>query len=86
MHSILHNSSRCIYAMIQEARGRRKISLCAFCRVPTSSSVEEEITRLKKLVEADNAYAFYTLGGFFDSGVMGMPQDWSKANEFYLKV
>src|SRR5210317_710643 len=48
----------CIYAM-DEARGRGKIGLCAFCRVPNPNSDEEIIKRIKKLIEADNANAFY---------------------------
>src|SRR5210317_1523447 len=35
----------CIYAMDEEARGRGKISLCAFCRTPTPKSDEEDTKR-----------------------------------------
>ena len=33
----------CIYAMDEEAQGRGKIGLCAFCRKPASSSNEDDI-------------------------------------------
>ena len=76
----------CIHAMREESLGRGKIEcLCAFCRTPPSSS-DENITRLKKLVEADNSRAFYNLGGYYDSGINGMQRDMTKANELYLKA
>ena len=74
----------CIYAMIGEARGRGKIELCAFCRVPNPSSEGKHIKRTKKLMDANNAHAFYNLAGFYANGSMGMPQDFAKANELYL--
>ena len=40
----------CIYAMM-EARGRGKISLCAFCRTSNHTTDEEGVRRIKKLVE-----------------------------------
>ena len=76
----------CIYAMGEEARGRGKINLCAFCRVPNPNSDEEIVKRIHKLVEADNADAFYNLGGFYEHGSLGMQQDYDKANELFLKA
>ncbi|MDB4430449.1 zinc finger MYND domain-containing protein [bacterium] len=77
----------CIHAMIQEARGRgEEIDLCAFCRKPYTSSDEEENARIKKLMKANNADAFYNFAGWYARGVMGMPQDFSKARELYLKA
>ena len=63
----------CIYAMKKEARGRGKIGLCAFCREPNPRSDEDDIKRIKKLMEADNAKAFYALAGYYRRGVRGMP-------------
>jgi hypothetical protein len=48
----------CIVAIEEESYGRSKTSLCAFCREPTSNSEEEDIKRMKKLMEAGNADAF----------------------------
>src|SRR6056300_1372642 len=45
----------CVYAMGEEAHGRGKLVLCAFCRVPSPSSDEEGIKRIKKLMKADHA-------------------------------
>ena len=76
----------CNYAIGKEARGRGKIGLCAFCRVPYPTSAEEDIKRTRKLMENDNAYAFYVLAGYYARGEMGMPQDFAKANELYLRA
>ena len=71
--------------MAKEACGR-KINLCAFCRVPASSSSEEEVKRIKKLIDFNNAYAFYMLAGYYARGNMGMQQDIAKGNELYLRA
>ena len=75
----------CDDAMDEEARGRRKVNLCAFCRVPEATSDEENVKRLMKLTEANNANAFYNLGGYYARGE-GMLRDFTKANELYLKA
>ena len=75
----------CIHAMFEEASRRGKKGLCAFCRVPTLTS-EEAVKQIKKLMEADNADAFYNLAGFYQDGNMGMQQDYEKANELWLKA
>ena len=76
----------CIYVMIDEAVGRGKIGLCAFCREPDSSEEEEEVERIKKCMESGNAYAFYVLAGYYDRGDMGVQQDLTKANELFLRA
>ncbi|MDB4430403.1 zinc finger MYND domain-containing protein [bacterium] len=76
----------CIYAMKEEACGRGKIELCAFCREPEPSSAEEATKQIKKLMEADNADAFHNLAGYYEDGIKGMPQDFAKANELWLKA
>ena len=80
----------CIYAMREEARERGgTIGICAFCRelAPTgSNSGEEEIKRLKKLMEADNSEAFHQLAGYYAMGSTGMPQDFAKTNELFLRA
>ena len=37
-------------------------------------------------MEKGNADAYYLLGGFYRNGTCGMPQDWAKANELFLKA
>ena len=72
----------------QAKRGKKgeEIGICAFCRTPKASSDKEAIERYKKLMEKGNAEAYHRLGGYYADGEMGMPQDWTKANELYLKA
>ena len=78
----------CIYGMIQDAakRGKKReeAGICAFCRAPHTNSDEEYVKRTEKLT--NNADAVYTLGRLYAEGDMGLPQDWVKANELYLKA
>ena len=76
----------CLVAIMEEAHGRGKIGLCAFCRTPPATSDEENIKRLKKQMGANNANAFSILAKKYEHGKLGMPHDWSKANELYLKA
>ena len=66
--------------------GSKNMKLCPFCKAPPLRSPDEEIKRLKKLTEKGDADAFCQLGGCYYRGSMGMPQDWEKANELYLKA
>ena len=65
---------------------RFRISRTAAVRTPRSRSDEEEVNRVKKLVDAGNALAFYQLAGYYDRGIRGFPQDSAKANELLLKA
>ena len=67
-----------------EASGAK--DLCPFCRTPPANSDEENIKRVKKLLEKGNAYAFYVLAGYYVQGINGLPQNRAKANELYLKA
>ena len=72
----------CVYAMVES--GAKNI--CAFCRTPGGESDEEEVKRLKKLIDKGNANAFNLLAGCYAQGRMGLPQEMAKANELYLKA
>ena len=37
-------------------------------------------------MDANNARAFYNLAGYYDRGIKGFPQDWSRANELLLRA
>ena len=77
----------CIVAMIAEARGRGgEIGLCAFCRVPPATSDADDVKRTKKLIDANNARAFYNFAGYYAQGIKGLPQDYEKANELCLRA
>ena len=73
--------SGCVYAML-ESKGAE---LCPFCRTPPANSDEDCIKRNKLLMEKGNGDAYYQLAGYYAEGT-GMPQDWAKANELYLKA
>ena len=74
----------CIYAM-KETRGEITY-LCPFCKTPAAKSVEEEVTRLGKLMERGNADACYQLAAYYKDGRMGLPQDGAKSSGLYLKA
>jgi len=60
--------------------------ICAFCRTPPASSDEEEINRLKDLLDKGNANAYSLLAGYYSKGICGLPQDHRKSNELLLKA
>ena len=72
----------CVYALV-ESEGA---DLCTFCRTTVAESDEEQVKQLEKLTEKGNARAFYILGGSYEHGSDGLPQDMAKANELYLKA
>ena len=71
----------CIYAMIM-SEGK---DLCAFCRTLRGANNEVKVKRLKILMDKGNAVALSMLGGAYADGMMGLRQDYQKANELYLK-
>ena len=74
----------CIDAMIET--GGKNMKLCPFCKTPPSSSEEEEVKRVTKLMEKGNADAFNQLAGCYERGILGLPQDSAKATELYLRA
>ena len=73
----------CIYSMFER---EGTIPPCAFCRTPHVTSEEEEVGRLKKLMEKGNAQAMNNVAGIYARGIIGMEQDWEKVNNLYLKA
>ena len=59
---------------------------CPFCRVPTPTSEEEAVERIKKRVEMDDAVAMYCLGCRYAEGARGFPQHWGKALELWQRA
>ena len=72
----------CIYAAYKADRRQ----LCPFCRTPETSLEEEALGRLKKRVGAGDAKAIRNLGCLYDSGAMGVPQDYEKAVELWMQA
>lgn len=71
-----------MYAMIK--RGKKDI--CPFCREPGAGSQEEEVKRVKKLMEKGSALAYYSLAGFYSTGSVGLPRDLLKAKDLWIKA
>ena len=63
-----------------------EVGLCALCRTPAPTSDEERVKRIKKLMECGNAVAFFEMAGIYERGTHGLPQDFAKANELWLKA
>jgi hypothetical protein len=74
----------CINTMFKT--GGKNMKLCPFCKTPPAESDEENVKRVKKLMEKGNANAFNQLACYYDCGLMGFPQDSAKANELLLKA
>jgi TPR repeat protein len=75
----------CVYAHSVAAADTERFK-CVFCRTEPSSSDEEEIERMKKRVEVNDARAMYHLGTHYQFGTIGLRQDQhAKALELYRK-
>jgi hypothetical protein len=74
----------CVYAHVVAAAkiGKGK---CIFCRSEVSSSNEEDIKRMKKRVEANDAQAMCSLGECYQFEKKGLRQDHAKALELLHK-
>ena len=84
---LICDGCNCTVIMKYMGKGKKKedIGLCPFCREPPVRS-DEEVGGVKKLMEKGNAVAYNQLARFYDDGRMGLPQDYTKANELYLKA
>ena len=74
----------CIDAMAET--GGKNMELCPFCKTPPARSRDSEVKRVQKLMEKGNANAFYYHAGCYGLGKLGLPQNWVRANELYLKA
>ena len=74
--------SGCTYEM-KMSEGK---DLCAFCRTPPPSSNKDCIQRVKKLMDKGIGDGFYQLAWYYSEGSKGVPQDYRKANELFLKA
>eukprot|EP00979_Chaetoceros_neogracilis_P007062 scaffold1472_cov245-Chaetoceros_neogracile.AAC.5 len=74
----------CVYANTVAAADTEKFK-CVFCRTEAPSSDEVQIERVKKRLEANDAWAMVRLGTYYQFGKMGLRQDNAKALELYHK-
>ena len=76
--------SGCLYAPLYDNQGNQVDNkTCAFCRTPEPASNEEVLERMKKRIEAGDAYATYDLGCCHRNGERGYTQDYIKAIELW---
>ena len=72
---------------LKKGRNRESVKqLCPFCRMPVPIDGDEEGRRTVKLVQSGNVNAINVLGQCYSDGSWGMPLDFTKANELYLKA
>ena len=72
---------------LKKGRNRESVKqLCPFCRMPVPIDGDEEGRRIVKLVQSGNVNAINVLGQCYSDGSWGMPLDFTKANELYLKA
>ena len=72
----------CSYAAFKEDNR----CLCPYCRAPQDTSDRETFKRLKKRVEANDAEAINLLGGHYYLGEFGLPQNYGRAMELWLRA
>ncbi|KAL9186895.1 hypothetical protein ACHAXT_010615 [Thalassiosira profunda] len=60
--------------------------LCAFCRADLPKNQGEEMDRLKRRMQANDANAFYFLAGYYSDGKCGLQQNQEKAMELYFQA
>ena len=66
--------SGCVHAPVYDNHGNIIVEKkCPFCRTPDHTTDKEVIKRLEERMEADDAYAFYVMGGYYHLGHYGLP-------------
>ena len=79
--------SGCIHAPLYDDQGNKVDNKkCPFCRIPTPTSKEEGIERLKKRIETGDRIAMYGLGVCHFRGEGGLAQDYAKAFKLFHRA
>ena len=77
----------CYHADVYDNHGNIIVGKnCPFCRTLYPKSDNEAIERLKKRMEVGDEHAFFMMGNHSFLGEFGLPQDYAKATEFWLKA
>jgi len=78
--------SGCIHAPAYDNQGNEVDNeKCPFCRTPTPNE-EEMIKRTMKRMEVSDARAIYSLACYYNEGLYGFPQNYTKALELYHRA
>ena len=76
----------CIVAsMLEVFKGNLK-ELCAFCRIPSSSSDKEEVKRFERRMKLNDPEAFRMLGDAYLKGELGLIKNSKKAVELWKQA
>ena len=75
----------CIYGMVMSNAKNKEDKICPYCRTPGSSTEDEDIKRIKKLIENGNIRAMSIFATNYAEG-RGIPQDFQKASELWLQA
>ena len=79
--------SGCAYAPLYDNQGNEVDNeKCPFCRTPDLDTDEENITRMKKRVEANDPIAIHNVGCYYLDGMYGYPLDYVKALELWHRA
>jgi len=74
----------CVHAHSVAAADTERFK-CVFCRSVATSSEEVLIEKMKKRAEANDAWAMFNLGRYYERGMMGLRQDHAKALDLFQK-
>ena len=75
----------CIHAFRSRVT-KKEHDVCSFCRARPPESDEEMIKRYEKRIELNDAQAIHHMGSYCAKGIYGLPQNYAKALEFYLRA
>ena len=76
--------SGCIHAPVYDNQGNKVTEkLCPFCRIPISSSDEDNIKRVNRRLEAGDSNAMNSLGIYYANGDLGLPKHITKSLELW---
>ena len=79
--------SGCCHAPIYDDKGNIVDNQkCPFCRTTRPKTNKEIVERNEKRMEAGDAIAFHNQGSYYAEGDYGLPQDYTKALEFYHRA
>ena len=79
--------SGCIFAPVYDDQGNEVDNQkCPFCRTPFPVSDEEILERTMKRTESNDGQAFFNQGCWYNDGLHGLPQDYTKALELWHRA
>jgi len=77
----------CIHAPVYDDKGNEVDNKkCPFCRTPPPKSAEENLKRLEKRMELNDAEAIYNMGCCYALRRHGLPQNQAKALELFHRA